>query len=207
MLVNQYRADLYFESAGMILTLITLGKFLESKSKGKTSEAIEKLMDMAPKEATVERDGQQLVLPIEELMVGDIVLTKPGERIAADGTIIEGTTSIDEAIITGESIPAEKHSGDRVVAATINKNGFIKFRTTKVGEDTTISQIIKLVNEASGSKAPIAKLADKIAGIFVPIVMLIALAATIGWLLWGASFEFALSIGISILVISCPCVF
>lgn len=205
MLVNQYRADLYFESAGMILTLITLGKFLESKSKGKTSEAIEKLMDMAPKEATVERDGQQLVLPIEELMVGDIVLTKPGERIAADGTIIEGTTSIDEAIITGESIPAEKHSGDRVVAATINKNGFIKFRTTKVGEDTTISQIIKLVNEASGSKAPIAKLADKIAGIFVPIVMLIALAATIGWLLWGASFEFALSIGISILVISCPC--
>jgi len=204
-LVNQYRADLYFESAGMILTLITLGKFLESKSKGKTSEAIEKLMDMAPKEAVVERDGQQLVLPIEELMVGDIVLTKPGERIAADGTIVEGTTSIDEAIITGESIPVEKRIGDRVVAATINKNGFIKFRAAKVGEDTTISQIIKLVDEASGSKAPIAKLADKIAGIFVPIVMFIALADTIGWLFWGASFEFALSIGISILVISCPC--
>jgi len=205
MLVNQYRADLYFESAGMILTLITLGKFLESKSKGKTSEAIEKLMDMAPKEAVVERDGQELVLPIEDLVVGDIVLAKPGESIAADGTIVEGTTSIDEAIITGESIPVEKRIGDRVVAATINKNGFIKFRANKVGEDTTISQIIKLVDEASGSKAPIAMLADKIAGIFVPIVMLIALAATIGWLLWGASFEFALSVGISVLVISCPC--
>lgn len=205
MLVDQYRTDLYFESAGMILTLITLGKFLESKSKGKTSEAIEKLINMAPKEATVERDGQEVVLPIEELAVGDIVLTRPGESIAADGTIVEGTTSIDEAIITGESIPVEKRVGDKVVAATINKNGFIKFKADKVGEDTTISQIIKLVDEASGSKAPIAKLADKIAGIFVPIVMLIAFAATIGWLLWGASFEFALSIGISVLVISCPC--
>jgi len=204
-LVNQYRADLYFESAGMILTLITVGKFLESKSKGKTSEAIEKLMDMAPKEATVERNGQEVVLSIEELAVGDIVLTKPGERIAADGIIVAGTTSIDEAVITGESIPTEKHVGDKVVAATINKNGFIKFKADKVGEDTTISQIIKLVDEASSSKAPIAKLADKIAGIFVPIVMLIALVASASWLVWGASFEFALSIGISILVISCPC--
>ncbi len=204
-LVNQYSADLYFESAGMILTLITLGKFLESKSKGKTSEAIEKLMNLAPKEATVEREGQEVIVPIEELVVGNIVLAKPGESIAADGIIFEGTTSIDEAAITGESIPVEKHAGDKVVAATINKNGFIKFRAEKVGEDTTISQIIKLVDEASGSKAPIAKLADKIAGIFVPVVMLIALIATIGWLVAGASFEFALFIGISVLVISCPC--
>ncbi|MDD4320072.1 MAG: heavy metal translocating P-type ATPase [Acidaminococcaceae bacterium] len=204
-LVNQYSADLYFESAGMILTLITLGKFLESKSKGKTSEAIEKLMNLAPKAATIERAGQEVIVPVEELVVGDIVLVKPGESIAADGIIVEGKTSIDEAAITGESIPVEKHTGDKVVAATINKNGFIKFRAEKVGDDTTISQIIKLVDEASGSKAPIAKLADKIAGIFVPIVMLIALMATIGWLMSGASFEFALSIGISVLVISCPC--
>ena len=204
-LVNQYSSDLYFESAGMILTLITLGKFLESKSKGKTSEAIEKLMQLAPKEAIVERGGLELVLPITELVVGDIVIVKPGASIAADGVIVEGTTSIEEAIITGESIPVEKRVGNKVVAATINKNGFIKFRAEKVGKDTTISQIIKLVDEASASKAPIAKLADKIAGIFVPVVMLIALIATLGWLWAGAGFEFALSIGISILVISCPC--
>ncbi len=204
-LVNQYSSDLYFESAGMILTLITLGKFLESKSKGKTSEAIEKLMQLAPKEAIVEREGLELVLPITELVVGDIVIVKPGASIAADGVIVEGTTSIEEAIITGESIPVEKRVGNKVVAATINKNGFIKFRAEKVGKDTTISQIIKLVDEASASKAPIAKLADKIAGIFVPVVMLIALIATLGWLWAGAGFEFALSIGISILVISCPC--
>ena len=204
-LVNQYSSDLYFESAGMILTLITLGKFLESKSKGKTSEAIEKLMQLAPKEAIVERGGLELVLPIAELVVGDIIIVKPGASIAADGVIVEGNTSIEEALITGESIPVEKRVGNKVVAATINKNGFIKFRAEKVGKDTTISQIIKLVDEASASKAPIAKLADKIAGIFVPVVMVIALIATIGWLWAGAGFEFALSIGISILVISCPC--
>lgn len=203
--VANYTSNLYFESAGMIVTLITLGKFLETKSKGKTSEAIEKLMDLAPKSARVERNGIEETIPVEDLVPGDIILVRPGESIAADGVIIEGTTSIDEAAITGESIPVEKKSGDKVVSATINKAGFIKFKATKVGEDSTISQIIRLVDEASASKAPIAKLADKIAGIFVPVVMTIALAATIIWLLAGASFEFALSIGIAVLVISCPC--
>ncbi|MDD3205598.1 MAG: heavy metal translocating P-type ATPase [Lachnospiraceae bacterium] len=204
-LVSQYSMDLYFESAGMIVTLITLGKFLESKSKGKTSAAIEKLIDLAPKQASVERDGVEIIIPVEELAVGDIILIRPGESVAADGVIIEGTTSIDEAAITGESIPVEKQAGDKVVSATINKTGFIKARAEKVGEDTTIQQIIQLVEEASASKAPIAKMADKISGIFVPTVMVIALLAAIVWVLVGASFEFALSIGIAILVISCPC--
>lgn len=204
-LVHHYAGDIYFESAGTILTLITVGKYLESRSKGKTSQAIEKLMDLAPKTARVERDGREVEIPAEALAVGDILIVRPGESIAADGEIISGTTSIDESAITGESIPVEKQPGDRAVSATINKTGFIKVRCDKVGGDTTISQIIRLVDEASASKAPIARMADKIAGIFVPTVICIALAAAVIWLLAGAGFEFALSIGISVLVISCPC--
>lgn len=204
-LVDQYRHDLYFESAVMILAFINVGKYLEARSKGKTSEAIRKLMDMAPKTAVVERDGRQIEIPAEEALEGDIFLVKPGSSIPADGIIIEGSTSVDEAAITGESIPVEKSVGDTVIAATMNKAGFIRFRGTKVGDDTTFSQIIRLVEEASSSKAPIAKIADKIAGIFVPIVMGIALITAAAWLIAGATFEFALSCAIAVLVISCPC--
>lgn len=204
-LVHQYHMDLYFESAAMILALITLGKTLEARSKGKTGEAISKLMDLAPETALVERDGAQIEIPAADVVSGDIVLVKPGSRIPVDGVILEGSSSLDEAAITGESIPVEKGPGDTVVSATINKTGFFKFRATKVGDDTTLAQIIRLVEEASSSKAPIAKIADKIAGIFVPIVMGIALIATIVWLLLGYSFEFAMSIGIAVLVVSCPC--
>lgn len=204
-LAAKYSGDLYFESAGMIVTLITLGKYLESRSKGKTSEAIEKLMNLAPKRAMVLRDGQEISIPAEELVAGDIVIVKPGESIAADGVVIEGNTSIDESAITGESIPVEKQPGDRVVSATMNKAGSIRFRAERVGEDTTISQIVRLVEEAGSSKAPIAKLADKIAGIFVPVVMTIAAVVFLIWMFAGAGLEFALSMAISVLVISCPC--
>ena len=204
-LVHKYASEIYFESAGTILTLITVGKYLETKSKGKTSQAIEKLMDLAPKTAAVERDGAEIEIPIEQLRLGDVLVIRPGESIAADGTIISGATTIDESAITGESIPASKSTGDTVVSATINKSGFIKVRCDRVGEDTTINQIIRLVDEASASKAPIARLADKIAGVFVPVVMLIALGAAVVWIIAGATFEFALSIGIAVLVISCPC--
>ena len=204
-LVHRYAGDIYFESGAMILTLITVGKYLETRSKGKTSQAIEKLMNLAPKTAAVERDGVEISIPTSELRQGDILLVRPGESIAADGEIISGTTSIDESALTGESIPVEKQPGDRAVSATMNKTGFIKIRCDKVGVDTTISQIIRLVEEASASKAPIARMADKIAGIFVPCVIGIALLAVIVWLIAGYGFEFALSIGISILVISCPC--
>ena len=204
-LAEKYSGDLYFESAGMIVTLITLGKYLESRSKGKTSEALEKLMNLAPKQATVIRDGQEVRIPAEQLQQGDIVLVKPGESIAADGVVIEGTTSIDESAITGESIPVEKQPGDKVVSATMNKAGSIRFRAERVGEDTTISQIVRLVEEASSSKAPIAKLADKIAGVFVPVVMTIAALVFLIWMLAGAGLEFALSTAIAVLVISCPC--
>ena len=204
-LVSQYHMDLYFESAAMILALITLGKYLETRSKGKTSEAITKLMDLAPKTAAVERGGVETVIPVEEVVVGDTVLVWPGQSVPVDGVILEGNTSIDEAAITGESIPVEKEPGSTVIAATINKAGFFKFRATKVGADTTLAQIIRLVEDASSSKAPIAKLADKISGVFVPVVIGIALAASIGWLLAGQTPEFAVSIGISVLVISCPC--
>lgn len=204
-LVHHYAGDIYFESAGTILTLITVGKYLESRSKGKTSQAIEKLMDLAPKTARVERDGAEVEIPAAALAVGDILVVRPGESIAADGEIISGTTSIDESAITGESIPVEKQPGDRAVSATLNKTGFIKVRCDKVGSDTTISQIIRLVDEASASKAPIARMADKIAGVFVPAVICIAVVAAVIWLIAGAGFEFALSIGISVLVISCPC--
>lgn len=204
-LVHRYAGDIYFESAAMILTLITVGKYLETRSKGKTSQAIEKLMNLAPKTAHVERNGVEMEIPSGELTIGDVLVVRPGESIAADGEIISGTTSIDESAITGESIPVEKQPGDKAVSATINKTGFIKVRCEKVGDDTTISQIIRLVDEASASKAPIARMADKIAGIFVPVVIGIAIVAAVIWLIAGAGFEFALSIGISVLVISCPC--
>jgi len=204
-LVHRYHMDLYFESAAMILTLITLGKTLEARSKGKTGEALAKLMDLAPETAIVERDGIEIEIPSSQVVAGDIVIVKPGSRVPVDGFIIEGSSSLDESAITGESIPVEKNIGDTVVSATINKTGYFKFKATRVGDDTTLSQIIQLVEEASSSKAPIAKIADKIAGIFVPVVMTIAVIATIVWLLLGYSFEFAISIGIAVLVVSCPC--
>ena len=204
-LVDQYRHDLYFESAVMILALINVGKYLEARSKGKTGEAINKLMDLAPKTALVVRDGKEIQLPVEQVAPGDIVIVKPGESVPVDGVILEGNTSIDEAAITGESIPVEKQPGDPVIAATINKAGYIRIKGTKVGDDTTFAQIIRLVEEASASKAPIAKIADRIAGVFVPIVMTIALITAIVWILAGQSFEFALSCAICVLVISCPC--
>ncbi len=205
-LVEHYSHDLYFESAGMILTLITVGKYLESRSKGKTSEAITKLMDLSPKTAVrLSEDGTEEEIPTEELREGDVFLVKPGSLIPVDGTVLEGSSSVDEAAITGESVPVEKREGDRVVSATLNKAGFLKCRAVRVGEDTTLSQIIRLVEEASGSKAPIAQLADKVAGIFVPVVMGIALLTLLGWLLAGAGPEFAISTAIAVLVISCPC--
>ncbi len=204
-IVQNYANNLYFESAGTILTLITVGKYLETKSKGKTSDAISKLINLAPKIAVVVRDGKEIEVGIEEIVKDDEVIIKPGESIGIDGVIIEGEASIDQSSITGESIPVYKKVGDKVVSGTINKNGYIKIRAINVGDDTTLSQIIKLVEEASNSKAPISKIADKVSSVFVPIVITIAILAVIIWLLAGYSFEFALSIGISVLVISCPC--
>lgn len=204
-IVSQYSMSLYFESAATILTLITLGKYLETKSKGRTSEAITKLMDLAPKTATVLRDGKELEISVDEVVLDDIVVIRPGQSIPVDGIIIEGSSAVDQSALTGESIPVEKNIGDQVIAATINKTGYFKFKAQKVGGDTTLAKIIELVEEASSSKAPISKLADKISGIFVPIVIGIAIVATVVWLITGASFDFALSIGISVLVISCPC--
>ena len=204
-LVERYLHDLYFESAVMILALINIGKYLEARSKGKTSQAIEKLMDMAPKTAFVERDGMVVEIPTEEILPGDVLQVKPGSSVPADGVILEGSTSIDQAAITGESIPVQKNTGDAVIAATMNKAGFFRMKATKVGKDTTFAQIIRLVEDASASKAPIAKMADKIAGVFVPVVMAIALITGIAWVIAGADFEFALSCAISVLVISCPC--
>lgn len=204
-LVHQYSHDLYFESAGTILTLITVGKYLETKSKGKTSEAITKLMDLAPKTVTVVRDGKEQVIDAADVVQGDIFVIKPGESVAVDGVIVEGKSSFDESAITGESIPVLKQEGDKVISASINKAGLIHARATRVGKDTTIAQIISLVEEASSSKAPIARLADKIAGVFVPTVIGIAIVTFIVWLASGADFEFAMSCGIAVLVISCPC--
>lgn len=204
-LVHKYHMDLYFESAAMILALITLGKYLEAKSKGKTSEAVEKLVNLAPKTATVERNGNEQIIPIDEVAAGDIVVVRPGQSVPVDGVITEGQSSLDEAALTGESIPVDKKAGDTVIAASINKAGFFKLRATKVGQDTTLAQIIRLVEEASASKAPIARLADKIAGIFVPVVIAIAVLSGAVWLLAGQTAEFALSSAIAVLVISCPC--
>ena len=203
--VQQYAMDLYFEGAAMILTLITLGKYLETRSKGKTSEAITRLMNLAPQSATVLRGGEEIQIPVEQVAVGDTVIVRPGQSIPVDGVLLSGSSLVDESAITGESIPVEKNAGDTVVAATINKSGAFQFRATKVGSDTTLAQIISLMEEASASKAPISKLADRVAGIFVPVVISIAVLATVIWLLVGEPFSFALSIGIAVLVISCPC--
>jgi len=203
--VTEYRMNLYFESVSMILTLITLGKFFETGSKARTTDAISKLIDLSPKRANVLRDGVEENILTEDVVVGDIVIVRPGESIPVDGMIIEGSTSVDESAITGESIPVQKEKGDKLIAATINKNGSVRIKATEVGEDTAISRIIALVEEASSSKAPIAKMADKVAGVFVPIVMGISLITFIVWLALGYDFSFALNCAIAVLVISCPC--
>ncbi|MDN5099488.1 heavy metal translocating P-type ATPase [Aliarcobacter butzleri] len=204
-MVIQYSHDLYFESAAIVLTLITLGKFLEARAKENTSEAINKLINLTPKTALVLRNNQEIEIPVDELVLKDIVIVKPGNIVPTDGIIIFGNSSIDESMLTGESLPISKKVGDKVIGASINKSGSFKFEVTKLGEDTVLSQIIKLIEEASSSKAPISKLADKISAIFVPTVIVISILATVTWLFLGYSFEFALSIGIAILVISCPC--
>jgi Cu+-exporting ATPase len=196
---------LYFETAGVIITLIMLGKTLEAVSKGRTSEAIKKLMGLAPKTAIVLQDGQEIEMPIDEVEPGNVILVKPGEKIPVDGVVLEGNTSVDESMLTGESMPIDKKPGDKVFAATINHNGAIRFEATKVGADTALSQIIKLVEDAQGSKAPIAKMADIVAGYFVPAVCLIAVLVFAAWLLGGQTLVFALTIFISVLVIACPC--
>lgn len=204
-LVMSYMHEFYFESAAMILTLITLGKTLEAYSKGKTTDALKSLMNLAPKMATVVRNGQEQIISAEQVKKGDIFLVKPGESIPVDGIVLEGNSAIDEAALTGESIPVDKAEGDNVSAATINQSGFLKCEATRVGEDTTLSQIIKMVSDAAATKAPIAKIADKVSGIFVPAVITIAVITIIGWLLAGQTVGFALARGISVLVISCPC--
>ncbi|MDF2522030.1 MAG: copper-translocating P-type ATPase, partial [Clostridia bacterium] len=197
--------DLYFETAGIIITLILLGKSLEAVSKGRTSEAIKKLMGLAPKTAVVIQNDVEIEIPIEEVEVGDIIVVKPGEKIPVDGEVIEGLTSVDESMLTGESMPVEKKAGDKVIGASINKNGSIRFKATKVGSDTALAQIVKLVEDAQGSKAPIAQMADIVSGYFVPTVFVIALVSAIIWLLAGQSGVFALTIFIAVLVIACPC--
>ena len=204
-MVSQFTHDLYFEGAGTILTLITLGKFFEARAKGRTTDAISKLLDLAPKSATVIRNGSELTIPVEEVEKGDVLIVKAGESIPVDGIILEGHASIDESAITGESIPVDKETGDKVIGATINKSGYFKMQATNVGDETALAKIIRLVDEATSSKAPIAKLADKVAGVFVPVVIAIAVISAIAWLIAGATFEFALTIAVSVLVVSCPC--
>ena len=204
--VEQWSMDLYFESAGMILTLITLGKFLETRSKGKTSQAISRLMDLAPKTAVILRDGREVELPVEEVAVGDLLLVRPGQSIPVDGVVVEGASAVDESALTGESLPVDKGPGDKVAAASINKSGSFTFRATRVGDDTTLAQMIALVDEAASSKAPIAKLADKVAGVFVPAVICIAIVTAAVWLIaTGGDVTRALTAGVAVLVISCPC--
>ena len=203
--IHAYGHALYFESSAMILTLVTVGKYLEARSKSKTSDALGKLVDLAPRTAVVIRDGREVTIPSEQVKAGDILVIRPGESIPVDGTVTEGYGYVDQAAITGESIPVEKKRGDTVISATINRNGTFRFRASKVGEDTTLSQIIRLVDEAGNSKAPIARLADKVSGIFVPAVILIAVLTAFMWILAGENFEFALSNAIAVLVISCPC--
>jgi len=204
-MVMNFGHDLYFESAATILTLITLGRFLEAKSKGKTSEAITKLLNLAPKVVPVIRAGIEMEIPVEEVQVGDVVVLKPGQSVAVDGIVLSGQSSIDESALTGESMPVYKQAGDKILSASVNQTRYLTFKATKVGADTTLAQIINLVEEAAASKAPISKMADRISGIFVPVVIGIALLATVTWLLLGYPFDFALSIGIAVLVISCPC--
>ena len=203
--VELYSRNLYFESAAMILTLITLGKFLETRAKGKTGDAIRQLMDLAPKTATVRRNGKETEIPADQVIPGDTLIVRSGGRIPVDGTVLEGRASVDQSALTGESVPAEKEPGDSVAAATIVSVGYLEFRAEKVGEDTTLSQVIRLVEEAGGSKAPIARLADKIAGVFVPVVMTIAAVAFAIWMITGQTLEFSLTTAIAVLVISCPC--
>ena len=203
--VERYRSNLYFESAAMILTLVTVGKFLEERSKGKTGAAIAKLLDLSPKTATVLRDGEERIVPAEEIVIGDVVLLKPGERIPVDGVVLEGSSAVDQSALTGESIPVTKDEGQAVMSASVNMTGFLKIRATRVGQDTTLARIVALVEEASSSKAPISKLADRVSGIFVPAVMAIAVVAAAAWLIAGRSVEDALNACISVLVISCPC--
>ena len=203
--VMDYMMDFYFESAAMILTLITVGKMLEARSKGKTTDALKSLMKLAPKTATVVRGGKEETVPIEQVQSGDTFVVRPGESIPVDGVVLDGTSAVNEAALTGESIPADKASGDTVSAATVNQSGFLTCRATRVGQDTTLSQIIQMVSDAAATKAPIAKIADKVSGIFVPAVISIALVTTVVWLLIGKPFGYSLARGISVLVISCPC--
>lgn len=204
-LVDYYRENLYFESAAMILTLVTVGKFLEERSKNKTGAAVEHLLKLAPEVAHVFRGGREVEIKTSELVIGDIIIIRPGESLPADGVVVEGASSVDESMLTGESMPVEKTVGDSVIGATINKNGSFKYRAEKVGSETSLAKIIELVREAGATKAPIAKLADKVSGIFVPVVMSIAAVTLIVWLILGKGFDFALSCAISVLVISCPC--
>ena len=204
-MVERYSHDLYFESSGMILTLITVGKYLETRSKGKTGQAIARLMDLSPKTATVLRDGAEVEIPVEQVQKGDLVLVRPGSAIPVDGVVESGASPVDESALTGESIPVDKAPGDTVISASVNRSGVLTVRATRVGEDTTLAQMIRLVDEAASSKAPIAKLADKVAGVFVPAVMAIALITAAVWLLTGHSAEQALTSGVAVLVISCPC--
>ena len=203
--VENYMMDFYFESAAMILTLITVGKMLEARSKGKTTDALKSLMKLAPKTAVVIRSGQETTIPVEQVHKGDIFVVRPGENIPVDGVVLEGTSAVNESALTGESIPVDKAAGDMVSAATVNQSGFIRCEASRVGEDTTLSQIIKMVSDAAATKAPIAKIADRVSGIFVPAVITIAVITTIVWLLTGQTFGYALARGISVLVISCPC--
>ena len=203
--VMSWMMDFYFESAAMILTLITVGKMLEARSKGKTTDALKGLMKLAPKTATIIRDGEEVQMPVEQVQKGDVFAVRPGESVPVDGVVLEGSSAVNEAALTGESIPVDKAAGDTVSAATVNQSGYLKCRATRVGEDTTLSQIIQMVSDAAATKAPIAKIADKVSGIFVPAVISIALVTTIVWLLLGREFGYALARGISVLVISCPC--
>lgn len=203
--VMGYMHEFYFESAAMILTLITVGKMLEARSKGKTTDALKSLMKLSPKTAVVEKEGKETEVPVEQVRIGDVFVVRPGENIPVDGVVLEGNSAVNEAALTGESIPVDKQAGDRVSAATINQSGFIRCEATRVGEDTTLSQIIRMVSDAAATKAPIAKVADKVSGIFVPAVISIAVLTVIVWLIAGGSVGFALARGISVLVISCPC--
>ncbi len=204
-LVMHYMMEFYFESAAMILTLITVGKMLEARSKGKTTDALKSLMKLAPKTATLLRDGTEVTVPIEQVQKEDIFVVRPGENIPVDGVVLEGSSAVNEAALTGESIPADKGPGDGVSAATVNQSGFLRCEATRVGEDTTLSQIIKMVSDAAATKAPIAKVADRVSGVFVPTVIAISIVTLIVWLLIGKPFSYALARGISVLVISCPC--
>ena len=203
--VMRYMMDFYFESAAMILTLITVGKMLEARSKGKTTDALKGLMKLAPKTATVLRGGKELSVPVEQVQKDEVFLVRPGESVPVDGVVLEGSSAVNESALTGESIPADKAEGDLVSAATVNQSGFLKCRATRVGEDTTLSQIIRMVSDAAATKAPIAKIADKVSGVFVPVVITIAVITTAVWLLLGHPVGYALARGISVLVISCPC--